>query len=46
MLVLNWNLWWATIRSARGKEIASIIQHHNPAVMCLTELTLGMLPKI
>ena len=45
MNVLTWNLEWASIRSARGREISRLIASHEPAVMCLTELTLGMLPE-
>jgi hypothetical protein len=45
MNVLTWNLEWASSRSARGREISRRIASQAPAVMCLTELTLGMLPK-
>lgn len=45
MNVLTWNLEWAGNRSARGVEISRLIASHGPAVMCLTELTLGMLPE-
>lgn len=45
MNVLTWNLEWASLRSARGREISRIISSHAPSVMCLTELTLSMLPK-
>lgn len=45
MTVLTWNLEWASSRSARGKEISRLLDSQFPAVMCLTELTLGMLPK-
>jgi hypothetical protein len=41
MKVLTWNLEWASIRSARGREISRLIASHEPDVMCLTELTLG-----
>jgi hypothetical protein len=44
MNILTWNLEWASRRSARGAEISRIIASHAPSVMCLTELTLGMLP--
>ena len=45
MNVLTWNLEWAGIRSARGREISRIISTAAPSVMGLTELPLDMLPK-
>jgi hypothetical protein len=45
MNVLNWNIEWASKRSARGREISRMISTAAPSVMCLTELTTGMLPK-
>ncbi len=45
MNVLTWNLEWASNRSAHGTEISRLIASQAPSVMCLTELTLGMLPK-
>jgi Endonuclease/Exonuclease/phosphatase family len=45
MNVINWNLEWASNSSARGKEISRLIASSTPSVMCLTETTLGMLPK-
>jgi exonuclease III len=45
MRILNWNIEWATQRSARGRRILSIVTEVDPDVICFTEATLGMIPE-
>ena len=43
MRVLTWNVEWATPKSRRTGEILSRINEHDPEVVCLTEIDVGLL---
>ncbi len=45
MQVVNWNVQWATPRSARRAEILKRIGQHAPEVVCLTESDVGLLSE-
>ena len=42
--LVNWNLQWATPKSARTPEILSRIDRHDPQLICLTESHVGLVP--
>lgn len=45
MKCITWNVEWATESSNKGKLIKELIGNVDPDVICLTEATLGMVPK-
>ena len=45
LTVVNWNVEWATPRSARSPEILARIAEHQPDIVCLTETHLGLLSQ-
>ena len=43
--IINWNVEWATPRSARTPEIRRRIDLHSPEIVCLTETHTGLLTQ-
>ena len=43
LLLVNWNVEWATPRSVRSPEILNRIEKHNPDIICLTEADVALL---
>ena len=44
MLLVNWNVQWATPRSPRGPELRRRIGRQRPEIVCLTETDAALLP--
>lgn len=44
MICLNWNVWWANDRLARGETVQSLVEKSKADVVCLTETTLSIVP--
>ena len=45
LIIVNWNVEWATPRSSRAPEILKRIDLHAPEVVCLTETHTDLLPQ-
>lgn len=43
MMLVNWNVQWATPRSKRYGEILNRIDQYSPEIVCLTETHLELL---